>query len=65
MQRGKRRAESGAARKELEDATSAYYLSLRDAEQAEEDALARALSKAARRVSYDVTVRARRRRATA
>lgn len=59
-----RRAASASIEKDVEDATAAYYLSLRGNERAENEALAHALSKAAQRVSYDDPVR-RRRRATA
>ncbi len=57
-----RRAAVANAQRELEDATAAYYLSLRGAERADNEALARGLSKAARRVSYDEAARRRRRR---
>ena len=57
-----RRAAVATAHKELEAATAAYYLSLREAERADDEALARGLSKAARRVSYEKGGRPRRRR---
>jgi hypothetical protein len=48
-----RRAASAGSEQEIEDATAAYYLSLRADERSEDEALARATSRAARRVSYD------------
>jgi metal-responsive CopG/Arc/MetJ family transcriptional regulator len=57
-----RRAASAAVEKDIADATAAYYLSLRAHERAEEKALARASSKAARHVSHDDGARRRRRR---
>ncbi len=55
-----RRAVSASVAKEIDDATAAYYLALRSDERAEDTELARGLSKAARRVSYDDDARARR-----
>jgi hypothetical protein len=57
-----RRAAVATARRELEDATAAYYRSLRETERNENEALARGLSKATRRVSYDEGLRRPRRR---
>jgi hypothetical protein len=48
-----RRAATGAAEKEIEQATEAYYLSLRGPAIEEDEKLSRALAAAARRVSYD------------
>lgn len=58
-----RRAATATAEKDLEEATAAYYLSLRGDERSEDEALSRALSTAARRLSYDDAPRPRRRRA--
>ncbi len=55
-----RRAARTAVEKEIEAATAAYYRSLRGDELAEDEALARALSAATRRVSYDEAPGARR-----
>jgi metal-responsive CopG/Arc/MetJ family transcriptional regulator len=55
-----RRAANAAVEQELDDATAEYYLSLRRDERADDEALARGLSKAARRVSYEVAARRRR-----
>ena len=60
-----RRAANAGVEQEIEDATGAYYRSLRSNEAAENEALSRALSKAARRVTYDSAALPRRRRATA
>ena len=57
-----RRAASATVEKEIEDATTTYYRSLRGNERAEDEALARGLSKAAQRVAYDDATRPRRRR---
>jgi len=57
-----RRAANATLEKEIEDATTAYYQSLRGNERAEDEALARGLSKAARRVAYDDATLPRRRR---
>lgn len=57
-----RRAANATTEKEVEDATAAYYLSLRGDERTESEALARGLSKAARRGSYDDAARPPRRR---
>jgi hypothetical protein len=57
-----RRAAGASALREIEDATAAYYLSLRDDERAEGEALSKGLSKAARRVSYEKGARSRGRR---
>jgi hypothetical protein len=59
-----RRAAQIAAQREIDEATAAYYLSLRGDEAAENDTLARALSAAARRVSYDDATTPRGRRGT-
>jgi metal-responsive CopG/Arc/MetJ family transcriptional regulator len=48
-----RRAASSSAEKEIEEATAAYYMSLRGDERAEDEALSRALSSVARRLTYD------------
>lgn len=48
-----RRAASVAEGKAIAEATAAYYRSLADDERAEDEALGRALSAAAHRVSYD------------
>jgi hypothetical protein len=58
-----RRAASASAQREIEDATAAYYRSLRGAGRDEEEALSKGLSSAARRVSYDEREAPRRRRA--
>ena len=57
-----RRAAAGNVEREVEQATVAYYRSLRGDERKEGDALSRALSRAARRVSYDEGVTPHRRR---
>jgi hypothetical protein len=57
-----RRAASASVEREIAEATAAYYQSLRRDERAEEEALSRALSTAARRVAYDDSARPRRRR---
>src|SRR5687768_13449669 len=56
-----RRAANANAERELQHATAAYYLSLREGERAEDEALARGLSAAARRVAYDEAMPSRRR----
>jgi hypothetical protein len=48
-----RRAANVAQGKAIEDATAAYYRSLKSHERAEDEALGHSLSVAARRVSYD------------
>lgn len=48
-----------AAEASLEDATAAYYASLRPEEQAEAEAIGRAGSKAAQRATYDAAPRRR------
>jgi hypothetical protein len=58
-----RRAATAAAEQELEEATATYYRSLRSDERADDDALSRGLSNAARRVSYEDAPAPRRRRA--
>jgi thioesterase domain-containing protein len=63
IERWLRRAATAAAEKEVAHATAAYYESLRTDERADEEALSRGLSRAARRVSYDDAPTARRRRA--
>ena len=57
-----RRAASASVEREIAEATTAYYQSLRSDERAEEEALSRALSNAARHVAYDDSARPRRRR---
>jgi len=57
-----RRAANATVEREIEDATAAYYHSLRGIQRAEDEALARALSAAARHVVYDDAARPRRRR---
>jgi hypothetical protein len=64
IERWLRRAAQGNVERDIERATAAYYASLRDNERTEEAALSKALSAAARRVTYDETaVPSRRRRA--
>lgn len=58
-----RRASAAAAEQEIEEATAAYYHSLRGDERSDDAALSRGLSEAARRVSYDDAPAPRRRRA--
>jgi hypothetical protein len=48
-----RRAATASVVQEVEAATAAYYRSLRGDERADDEAIARALSKAAKRVSFD------------
>ena len=57
-----RRAANSAVEAEIDDATAAYYESLRGNERAEDEAIARALSQAAARVSRGGADRRRRRR---
>ena len=57
-----RRAANAAAERAIDDATAAYYLSLRGEARAEDDAMARGLSRAARRVAHDQAEGSRRRR---
>ena len=57
-----RRAAAASAEQQIEDATAAYYRLLRGDERAEEDAMSRALSAAARRVAYDEGAPRRQRR---
>ncbi len=59
-----RRVASATIEKEIEHETAAYYEALRGSERVEDEALARGLSEAARRVSYDAAAPRRRRRAT-
>jgi hypothetical protein len=59
-----RRAASRNVEQEIEHATVAYYRSLRADERAEDAAMSRALSAAARRLSYDDTAMPRRGRAS-
>ena len=47
-----RRAANASAEQEVVDATAAYYRSLRGEDRIEDESLSRALSDAARRVSY-------------
>lgn len=63
IERWLRRAASAATEQELAEATAAYYRSLRGEERDEDEALARGLSEAARRISYDDASAPRRRRA--
>ena len=56
------RAANASAEKEIEEATAAYYRSLRAGERADEEAMSKTLSLAARRVSYDEPGAERRRR---
>src|SRR5215212_1724061 len=58
-----RRAATTNAEREIEQATAVYYRSLRDGERAEDQTFSKALSAAARRVSYDGPAPTRRRRA--
>ncbi len=58
-----RRAAAASVEHQIEEATAAYYRSLRGDERAEEEAMSKALSAAARRVSYDESESPRRRRA--
>lgn len=58
-----RRAANVAVESELVEATAAYYTSLGREEAAEDEAIARASSKASRRVSYDDPSPRRRKRA--
>jgi hypothetical protein len=53
IERWLRRAATATVEQEIAEATAAYYRSLRDDELADEEALSRGLSKAARRISYD------------
>lgn len=55
-----RRASSASARTRVEEATIAYYESLRSDERGEDEALAKALPSAARKVSFDDAPRRRR-----
>jgi predicted transcriptional regulator len=57
-----RQAAAGTVEREIEQATVAYYRSLRNDERKEDEAISKALTRAARRVSYDegVTPRGRR-----
>ena|SRR5450432_1306086 len=57
-----RRAANADAEKSIEEATAAYYLSLRGEERAEDEVVSKALSTAARRVSYDEGETPRRKR---
>jgi hypothetical protein len=57
-----RRAAHARVERDIEDATVAYYAALRADDVAENDAVARSLSRAARRVSYDPPPAQRRRR---
>jgi len=58
-----RRAASASVEQEIEEATAAYYRSLRPEERSEEEQLSRGLSRAARRVAHDESDSARRPRA--
>jgi len=58
-----RRAAAADTQREIDDATTAYYRSLRGEDRTKAEALSKALSSAARRVSYDDGA-PRRRRAT-
>ncbi|HEX8791477.1 MAG TPA: ribbon-helix-helix protein, CopG family [Polyangiaceae bacterium] len=57
-----RRAATASARREIEEATAAYYLALRAEPDDEEEVLSKALSSAAKRVRYDDAPRTRGRR---
>jgi hypothetical protein len=57
-----RHAARAAVEKEIEAATATYYRSLRGDERAEDEALARALSVATQRISYDTAPAVRRAR---
>jgi metal-responsive CopG/Arc/MetJ family transcriptional regulator len=48
-----RRAANANVEREIDDATAAYYRSLRGEDRAEDESLSRSLSDAARRVAYD------------
>ena len=63
IERWLRRAATAAVEQEIAEATAAYYRSLRGDELAEDEALSRGLSDAARRVSYDDAPAPRARRA--
>ena len=54
-----RRAASATTERDIEDATAAYYLSLRREDRTEDESVSRAMSSAARRVSLDDAPRAR------
>lgn len=62
IERWLRRAATAAVEQELAEATAAYYHSLRADERADDEALSRGLSEAARRLSYDDVPVPRRRR---
>jgi len=49
-----------AVEKAIDEATETYYRTLRGDERSEDEAMARASSRAARRVAYDGVVRKRR-----
>jgi len=57
-----RRASSAAVESAIDEATETYYRSLRGDDRSEDEAMARASSRAARRVAYDGVVRKRRAR---
>ena len=57
-----RRAAAGDVEQQIEEATAAYYRSLRSDESADDERLSKALSAAARRVSYDGAASVRRKR---
>ena len=57
-----RRAAAAEVTRGIEDATAAYYRSLRSDQREEEESLSKALSGAARRVSYDDSIAPRPRR---
>lgn len=59
MERWLRRAAFLATKEEIEEATIAYYESLTGEERAEDEALSRSLSRAARRLQVDGPVRSR------
>jgi hypothetical protein len=59
-----RRAAAADVEREIEEATAAYYQSLRRNDRAEDEAVSKALSAAARRIAYDNSEAPRRRRAT-
>jgi thioesterase domain-containing protein len=57
-----RRAATAEVTRGIEDATAAYYRSLRSDQREEDESLSKALSAAARRISYDDSIAPRPRR---
>jgi len=51
-----RRAATAEIARDIEDATAAYYESLRSDQREDDESLSKALSSAARRVSYDDSI---------